>query len=151
MMINGSEMIEYKKGNIFDGTEDIIVHGCNCKCVMGAGIARQVQRLYPMAHLADVKTLWGDKSKLGNYSSARGDDGKLIINAYTQFNYTRHDVDVDYDAIREVMRKINNDFPEPYSIAMPKIGCGLAGGDWNIISKILEETFGKRQIVVYYL
>ncbi len=145
-------MIEYKKGNIFDGTEDIIVHGCNCKCAMGAGIAKQIREKYPEVYQADQDTLWGDKNKLGKYSYVRSaEDGKLVINAYIQYDYTRDKVDVDYNAVREVMIKINRDFPEPDTIAMPKIGCGLAGGDWNIISKILEETFRNRRIVVYYL
>ena len=25
---------------------------------------------------------------------------------------------------------------------MPRIGCGLAGGDWNIVSEIVEATLG---------
>jgi O-acetyl-ADP-ribose deacetylase (regulator of RNase III) len=27
------------------------------------------------------------------------------------------------------------------SIAIPKIGAGLAGGDWNLIEKILNKVF----------
>lgn len=34
----------------------------------------------------------------------------------------------------EIINSLNIGFPY-------KIGCGLAGGDWNIVSKIIEETF----------
>jgi O-acetyl-ADP-ribose deacetylase (regulator of RNase III) len=36
-------------------------------------------------------------------------------------------------------------------VAMPKIGAGLAGGDWNVIEKIIEEECKGVQPVVYYL
>ena len=29
------------------------------------------------------------------------------------------------------------------TIAMPKIGCGLAGGDWDVVSEILESVSEK--------
>lgn len=32
---------------------------------------------------------------------------------------------------------------------MPKIGCGLAGGDWNVVEKIIKNTFIKEEIEVY--
>ena len=34
-----------------------------------------------------------------------------------------------------------------YSVSIPyNIGCGLAGGDWNIVSKMIEEIFGQSSI-----
>jgi O-acetyl-ADP-ribose deacetylase (regulator of RNase III) len=35
------------------------------------------------------------------------------------------------------MRKINHQYPRK-KIGLPKIGCGLAGGDWNIVRQIIE-------------
>jgi hypothetical protein len=32
---------------------------------------------------------------------------------------------------------------------MPKIGCGLAKGDWNVIENIIKDTFLKEKIDVY--
>lgn len=34
---------------------------------------------------------------------------------------------------------------------MPRIGCGLAGGDWSIVEKILNNVFDDRTIYVYDL
>jgi len=45
---------------------------------------------------------------------------------------------LDYDALRMCMRKINHEFPGR-KIGLPKIGCGLAGGDWNIVQGIIED------------
>lgn len=46
---------------------DIIVHGCNCFCAMGGGIAYQIQDQFPDARLADDETVRGDPGKLGTY------------------------------------------------------------------------------------
>jgi O-acetyl-ADP-ribose deacetylase (regulator of RNase III) len=44
----------------------------------------------------------------------------------------------DYDAIRSVFKKIKSNFSGK-RIGYPKIGAGLAGGDWDQISKIIDE------------
>jgi O-acetyl-ADP-ribose deacetylase (regulator of RNase III) len=120
-----------------NGEFDVIIHGCNCFCTMGAGIARQIKNTFPEAYESDLKTKNGDYSKLGSYSKAV--IGKLtVINAYTQFKYGGEKVLVDYVALHKVFKLIKSDF-HGKSIGYPKIGSGLAGGDWNIISKIIEE------------
>jgi O-acetyl-ADP-ribose deacetylase (regulator of RNase III) len=70
----------------------------------------------------------------------------IVCNALTQ-KYYGGDLDVcyvDYNAIRECFKKIKSrltfsGYGEKYKIAYPKIGAGLGGGDWDIISKIIDE------------
>ena len=150
-------MIEYKKGDIFKGTEDVIVHGCNCFHSFGAGVANQMAGLYHEAFIADRSYKpKGDKSKLGEISTWQGHSRHndnmyiTIINAYTQYNYTRTEVDVDYDALRKCMERVKFAVGD-MSIAMPKIGAGLAGGDWHKIEGILLDVFKDRTITVYEL
>lgn len=123
------------------GKFDLIVHGCNCFCAMGAGIAKSIKQMFPEAYEADVKTVKGDKTKLGEISWAEitSNAGKLIIvNGYTQFDWKGSGQKADYEAIRSVFRKIKSRF-SGLRIGYPAIGAGLAGGDWNIISKIIDE------------
>ena len=42
------------------GQFDVIVHGCNCFCAMGAGIAKSIRRAFPQAYEADLKTRKGE-------------------------------------------------------------------------------------------
>ena len=44
----------------------------------------------------------------------------------------------DYDAIRAVLRHIKDNFSGK-KIGYPKIGAGLAGGDWDVIAKIIDQ------------
>ena len=52
------------------GKFDVIIHGCNCFCSMGAGIAHSIQAQFPEAYAADLMTTKGDRNKLGYFSSA---------------------------------------------------------------------------------
>ena len=138
------------------GHFDVIIHGCNCFCKMGAGIAYAVKQKYPLAYQADLRTISGAPTKLGTYTYSiqkhyYHPKNIIVINAYTQFGYTNsHDLIVDYDAIRTVMSSINVDFQDN-SISMPRIGAGLGGGNWKEISDIINSVFRMRDITVYYL
>ena len=135
--------IIYKKGDVLNSGEHVIVHGCNCFNTMGSGIAKQIKKRYPKAYTVDQVTKKGDRTKLGRFSHAIIDDHDVIIvNAYTQYRYGRDKVYVDYDALKTAMDRICLDMP-PGIIAMPKIGCGLAGGDWDVVSEILESVSKK--------
>ena len=79
-------------------------------------------------------------------------NGRIIANCATQDKYLpRGECHADYDAIRKAMYTLKNDVYPDLSIAIPKIGAGLAGGDWNIIEGILNEVFTDYDITVYYL
>jgi len=147
--MKGYNMITYITGNIFNSSDDVLIHGCNCFKTMGAGVAFQVKRLYPGAATADINN---PTPKLGEYSSWTGKNRIhnkqiTIVNAYTQYNPYPP---VDYDAIKKVMNQISIDF-KGKTICMPKIGAGLAGGDWQKISGIIDGIFHDIPINVYIL
>lgn len=123
-----------------DGLFDVILHGCNCLCNMGSGIAKTIKDKYPQAYKADCETEKGDKSKLGTYTYSMIGKGNnvVLLNAYTQYAYSRDKVDVDYDALKSVFIKIKKDFLGK-RIGYPLIGAGLAGGDWKIIEAIINK------------
>lgn len=144
------------------GQFDVIVHGCNCFNTMGAGIAKQIRDQFPEAYEADCKTKKGDSSKLGTYTSVNIQGLNLItnephtftiINAYTQYNHKLlppPHANIDYDALRSVFKKIKQDFAGK-RIGYPQIGAGLARGDWNKISIIIDEELdGEDHSVVIY-
>ena len=86
-----------------NGEFDVIVHGCNCFCTMGKGIALTIKNVFPEAYQADLKTNKGDKQKLGKYSYAklqRNGYQITVINAYTQYHYGGRGDKADYNAIK---------------------------------------------------
>ena len=150
MKIIRGDLIQLALGGEFN----LIIHGCNCFCTMGAGIAHQIKDNFPQALEADLATPRADRSKLGTYSSARISTGHgplIIINAYTQYHYDGPGVLADYDAIQAVFEKIKSDFPGK-RMGYPKIGAGLAGGDFEQIAKRIDLALsGEDHTLVEYL
>lgn len=133
-----------------DGEFDVIVHGCNCFTNMGAGIAVQIRRTFPEAWKVDADTIPGDKEKMGTYTKATIQRGFVIfdvVNAYTQYGCNAKFINVDYAAIRSVMQSIKQDYAGK-RIGLPLIGCGLAKGDWNIVSKIIQEELDGEDVTI---
>ncbi|MDA3854977.1 MAG: macro domain-containing protein [Candidatus Woesearchaeota archaeon] len=133
------------KGNLItlalSGTFDVIAHGCNCFCTMGAGIAKDIRKNFKEAYSADLQTSRSDYLKMGNYSKGYKSD-LWVINAYIQYYYGQNspgcNQSLDYEALTVCLRKINQEFFGQH-IGLPQIGCGLAGGDWNKVKEIIQK------------
>lgn len=131
---------------------EVFAHGCNCFCTMGAGIAKQVKRIFPEVYEADCKTEKGLSLKLGTIDPVWVGEHNVVINAYTQYTFWEK-VCVDYAAINDCMAEINNfmDDNNFKSLTIPKIGAGLAGGDWDKIEDIILIRLAGKKVNVYYL
>ena len=130
--------------NIFNCTENIIVHQTNCQGVMGHGIALQIKNKYPEvfnAYYHYCKTNIPTEI-LGTTLICQANDNKYIANLFGQLNYGEG-LQTDYDKFEKALKEVYNFAKQSsLSVAIPyKIGCGLANGDWNIVSKIIEEIF----------
>lgn len=143
------DLLELARGRYFD----VIAHGCNCFCAMGRGIAGSIQIMFPEAYEADKATTVGDRSKLGTCTYAHvpiGDGHALtVVNAYTQFHWNGDGVEIlaDYDAIRSCMKWIKQHH-HGQRIGLPKIGAGLARGDWDVILRIIQDVLGDESVTV---
>lgn len=130
-----------------------IAHGCNCMHLMGAGVAGQLAQAYPIILRADKGlTDYADAGKLGSYSRAVtiGPDDREIycFNLYTQYKPGRN---LDYGALVNCMIELNewgkNQIAPP-KIYMPRIGCGIAGGDWAKVNTLINMFTPNLNIVI---
>lgn len=137
-----------------EGSFDVIAHGCNCQCVMGAGLAPQMAKAFKCDYYKlEQERYKSDINKLGQieYHPYRiitesekavvvGSDkiaDLFVINCYTQFMYGTNHIDgvskpLDYEALTLCLRKINHTFKDKH-IGLPLIGCHLAGGIWDYL------------------
>jgi len=137
--------------NLLDAPADIIAQCCNCFNTMGAGVAAAIAQEYPEAVEADNETKKGDKSKLGSLSLCVVKDPtthknqaiKAIANLYGQFGFARDNRAVNYEAMYSALVEFRDKLkPAVKTVAFPyKMGCGLAGGDWRIVEKMIEVVF----------
>ena len=133
-----------------NGEFDLIVHGCNCFCTMGVGIAEGIKVAFPQAYDADLATSRGDRAKLGTCTFAEinlNGPPLIVVNAYAQFDYRGSGPKVDYDAVRSCMCWVKEHHTGK-RIGLPKIGAGLAGGDWARIAGIIEEELGGEDVAL---
>lgn len=145
--------IEYIQGDMFKTDIKYLVHGCNAQGVMGSGVAAIVRRDFPFAYQEYVQRHKVKPWELGEVQFVFT-EAKVIVNAITQNLYGRDgNRYVSYDAVAEAMNEINHklkDLENP-RVAMPQIGAGLGGGDWNVIAAIIESELKDVQPFVYIL
>lgn len=160
------------KGDLIElamnGEFDVIAHGCNCLVTMGAGIAPQMAKAF-QADTADIDYDFDLKAhfefhrseKLGNitwwnpnrdFGIKEAPENLTVVNAYTQYSYGTNHADgvskpLDYEALTLCMRKMNYQFAGKH-IGLPKIGCGLAGGNWDLVKLIIQQELKDCNITI---
>lgn len=141
-------MIEYRKGNLLDVTEGVIIHGCNMQGVMGSGVALAIKNKYPLCYDLYKEHVSKSYSELGNTIFYTVNEKLTIVNALTQENYGKDGRRyVNYAAIFKVFdRVLNGECRNGDVVHFPKIGAGLGGGNWNFIEQIINDTDPKDRV-----
>lgn len=129
---------------------DMIAQGCNCFCVQGAGISKIFNEKFETSkYKLESDFHKGKYNKLGNIDFEEkqyGDNKLLVANTYTQY---KPGADLDYVALAMVFKKLeflcasNN-----WSLAIPLIGGGIAGGDLFKIINIMKSIFKKTDVTL---
>lgn len=156
--------IKLIQGNIIDALAnddiDIFAHGVNCKGGFGSGLAKEIARRLPKVRNEYLykhhSEGWGlGQTQLVNIYTEDEDyqHHHRVMNCATQKEYGREKkMYCSYEAIEQCMHEYHGYCKENNLIpGLPYIGCGLAGGDWNIVKKIIEDTFSDMTVCIYYL
>ena len=146
-------MIKIVDGDILQAKEDIRCHQTNALGVMGGGIAKQIKEKYPEVYKAykELCLLHNSKDLLGAVQYVECHDGHIIANLFGQEGFGRNKQYTDYDALRNALKIVYKRVKQyQESIAIPvNLGCGLAGGNWDIVYKIIEEVFDDYDVTLY--
>jgi len=151
-------MIQYIKGDATypqgDGNK-IIVHICNDIGKWGSGFVLAISKRW-LKPKDEYMNWYSSKQdfKLGNCQIVKVSNDIYVANLIGQHKIvTKYDITyipIRYDAIEIGLKLIKSKAQElNASLHMPRIGCGLAKGDWNIISGIIERIFVDSNIKVY--
>ena len=99
-----------------EGKFDVIAHGCNCLCTMGAGIAPRIAKAFGADKFPLENTKFrGAMNKLGmidfKFVPTNNSKKVAVINAYTQYGLGSNHIGgtrepLDYEALRLCLRKI---------------------------------------------
>ena len=153
-------MILYKQGNILSPVEEdkitIICHQVNCKGIMGAGLAKQIRSRWPEVYNRYRHFCYDRLSGgiLGHCQLVKADSCTWVANLFGQLSYGTDKKQTDYDALERALNTLrlqivqNKQFSD-VTVRIPyNMGCGLAGGNWNVVNSIITNIFNDSPIKV---
>lgn len=132
------------EGDILKIKKGIIVHQVNCQKKAGAGLAKKIRRQFNgwYRHFLTVEPALG---KVDFYLVR---PGLTIASIYAQRFFGRDGNFTNYEALQNGLRFVKDRAGLHTDVYIPKgIGCGLAGGNWKIVEKLLAEELPQAVIV----
>lgn len=141
-------MIIHHKGDLLKSDCNVIVHQVNCQGVMGSGIAKQIKETYPSVFEQYRKRYLSNGAKLGEIDICNVGGDRMVVNLYSQDKYLPRGVrHTNYEAFKDGLTELKKSISywgstNLFKIGFPyRIGCGLGGGDWKIVRRLIEEVF----------
>lgn len=151
--------IKYIEGDLFKGlseTERILLpHICNNRRAWGAGFVLPLGHNFPAAR--DAYLNWASSVTLNPFELGRTQfveikESLSVANMVAQTLGGKRPLFYNHLAVcmEDVAQYAIN---SKSKIICPMFGSGLAGGDWNFIEKLIEDSWLKRglNVTVYYL
>ncbi len=132
----------------------IIVHVCNDIGGWGAGFVLAISRRWPEPEQRYRAWHRGEEAipfERGQVQFVPVEENLWVANLIGQRDIRRRggQPPIRYEAVREGLRKVAEQAQKlGASVHMPRIGCGLAGGTWEEMGKIVEEELAEKEISV---
>ncbi len=147
-------MIEYVKGDatypIMEKGNNFILHVCNNVGAWGAGFVLALSKRWDMPEALFRSTY----PPLGTIQCCQVDERLFVVNmvAMAGLRSKLNPSPLNYDTLSACLRKVNIAYGRKgAAFHMPKIGAGLAGGDWATIENIIWNELGDHIVKVYEL
>ena len=141
-------MITQVKGDLLtmfkDGWFDAIVHQVNTKGIMGGGLALQIKEQFPIA-FEDYKMGCDEfPDLLASFARSKTEHG-VIFHLFGQSDIGTHRRMTNYAALSKALigaiENLADEIDGTLRVGIPyQIGCGLGGGEWDIVSQLIEDT-----------
>ena len=135
-------MINFVQGNIIESQADALVNTVNTMGIMGKGIALQFKKEFPNNYKIYREACKNNKLEIGNLLVTEEDTlhygKKIIINFPTKTNWR---LPSEYSYIESGLKALVNLIAEKKikSIAIPPLGSGNGGLDWNKVKILMLE------------
>lgn len=149
-------MLKKVYGDLLQAEETIIAHQVNCFGDAG-GLAWHIFRKWPDAG-NDYQQVVGRMAKTGKQIDLLGmaqltgqqPDGKIIANLYGQYfpgrDFRPLMLERALTALASAAKAMNASVAIPYGIS-----CGICGGDWSLVRRIIEEAMKDVDVTIYHL
>lgn len=133
--------ITHRHGDIFTSEKPVIGHGVNMEGVMGFGIAKTVRQLFPSVDRDYRRAILAGDLKAGSVilSPALEQPGLRIANISSQIKRGRNaELSLLRSGLVELLGQLEKE--GSFSLALPRIGAGIGGLDWDTeVLPLIEE------------
>lgn len=142
-------MIKFVTGDLFESGADCLVNPVNCEGVMGKGAAYQFKVRFPQNYKDYVRACKSGELRIGTIHFYQ-EDGIWIVNFPTKDRW-RQKSKMDYieKGLDELVKFIIAYRPD--KIAIPALGCGNGGLDWNVVKDIVCEKLSSVEMECDFL
>ncbi|MEK5209611.1 hypothetical protein [Psychrobacillus sp. FSL H8-0510] len=144
-------MLKMVIGNLMEVERGILVHQVNCQGVIETELGKKIREKYPMVYEkynAVCVQAKGDISKLLGKIQCIGVESELyVVNLFGQDYYGTDKRYTDYKSFRDAFSKLivfSSQKNLPLHIP-DDIGCGIAGGEWYLIEKIIIDELAMQE------
>jgi O-acetyl-ADP-ribose deacetylase (regulator of RNase III) len=145
-------MIHYQTGNVLESSAEALVNTVNTVGIMGKGIALQFKKEFPFNTRKYEEACKNGLIDIGRLlvvrdaSLATGD--KVIINFPTKKDWRKpSEYSFIESGLKDLVRIIREENIQ--SIAIPPLGAGNGGLDWQRVKEILEKHLSSLSIEVF--
>lgn len=136
-------MLELTSGDILQADTEALVNTVNCVGVMGKGLALQFKKAFPANFEEYEDACEAGEVELGKmfvHETGQLTNPKYIINFPTKDHWRSdsrlEDIEEGMDALVAVVERLGIK-----SIAIPPLGCGLGGLDWEDVRECVFTAF----------
>jgi len=139
--------IHYQKGDIFEGTTQVIVNTVNCKGVMGKGLALAFKQRYP-----EMFSVYQQECKSGRLRIGRPTlyqkSTPWILNFPTKDNWKANS---KLEYLEKGLEYFVNNYKQAgiTSIAFPKLGVQNGKLSWDEVGPLMAQYLGPLDIDVF--
>jgi O-acetyl-ADP-ribose deacetylase (regulator of RNase III) len=119
----------------------------------GGGFSLAIRQKWPTAQQAYRQWAYDNRQhlSLGNVHLAEAEDNLAVVSMVAQRGYGPSDKPrIRYSALRSCLERLSVfAAKEKATVHMPRIGTGLAGGSWNIVSELIDDVLCRAGINVF--
>lgn len=144
-------MFIYKTGNMFNSDANYFVDPVNTVGTSGKGLALEVKKRYPKAERIYQAVCSSGEFTVGEILQVPTGDDKFILFFPTKktledpskYSY----IESGLEALKYHCENMKNNS----IVAIPKLGCGLGGLEWNKVLLLIHDYLGKIEHVKFYI
>jgi len=117
----------------------LLIHVCNNRGGWGKGFVLALSKLTTKPERA-YRSIPRHELKLGSVQFVKVDDQLTVANMIAQNGYisSENPHPLQMDALRNCLKKVAKRADQFDTIQLPKVGSGLAGGDWSKIEPMIQ-------------